>query len=151
MLRATKGNLSSQWMALSAPYCRPTSCRQRTQNFITLQKIQCENHILGVLENLRRSCFHRPETVTGIFPAAYIWVWVRNLEMRNGGKDLWSAVECFQEWAGRSFSSIRKDIFVAFCNFCVEVGTIMIIWKSGNIHKRIVIKHKRRQWTEMYL
>jgi hypothetical protein len=39
---------------------------------------------------------------------------------------------------------------VTFCNFCVVIGTIMIISKSGNIHTQTVIKQKRQQLKEMY-
>jgi hypothetical protein len=64
-----KGQFVFSVVPLSAPHiCRPTAFRPRTQHFITLQKTQCDNHILGVLENLRRSCFHHPEIVTGMIP-----------------------------------------------------------------------------------
>jgi hypothetical protein len=40
---------------------------------------------------------------------------------------------------------------VAFCSFCVVIATVMIISKSGNIHKQTVTKQKRQELTEIYL
>jgi hypothetical protein len=40
---------------------------------------------------------------------------------------------------------------VAFCNFFIVIGSIMIISKSGNIHKQRVTKQKKQELTKMYL
>jgi hypothetical protein len=99
----------------------------------------------GCQKPWERSCFCQTKTGTGQLHATKLRLWVSDLEVRNGGKELWSAMECFQDESSDKVHEFGRT-FLWYAVFFLEwslpswqissQGTVsnnanVISWKQG--------------------